>query len=316
MTDRTLPYLDAGAVARLTPMPALIAAIEAAFAGDAHAPPRQAHELDATSSLLVMPAWTPARHIGVKLAIIDRAADPAVKASYMLIDRTSGLPVATMDGSAITARRTAAASALAARQLARADAATHLILGTGALVPRLIEAYAAVRPIRRVLIWGRTPAKAEAAAAEARTLGHAAEAVPAIDAVLGEADIVSAATLSTAPLIRGALLKPGTHVDLIGAFRPEMCEADGACFARARIFVDTVEGAMDEAGDLLQAIAAGFVTAADIAGDLHALSGGDHPGRAGDDQAITLFKSVGSGIEDIAAAELAFAGWRAERPIA
>ncbi|MFA6113779.1 MAG: ornithine cyclodeaminase family protein [Sphingomonas sp.] len=306
--QRSIPYLDAEAVERSTPMPALIAALRSAFAEGRHvAPARLAAEMSESSTLLVMPAWRGTDSLGVKMVEIDREASPAVRATYVLIDRTTGAPRALFDGAALTRRRTAAASVLAATCLARPNAKRLLLLGTGALNAPLIEAYVGTFPIEAIQIWGRDPAKAEAAAGAARALGYPAVATPQIAPALARADIVSAATLSTTPLIAGDKLAPGTHVDLIGAFRPDMSEADGRTFARSRVFVDTMHGALEEAGDLLQAIAGGYLAASDIQGDLAALCAGAHPGRDGDEAAITLFKSVGTAIEDLAAAELALA---------
>jgi len=300
----TIPWYDAEAVARATPLPLLIAALRQAFASDAlRAPPRLAADMGG-ASLLVMPAWNGDRRIGTKIVTVDPLARPSIQSTYVLTDRASGRTIAVMDGAALTRRRTAAASVLAASRLARADSATLLVIGTGALNAPLIEAYASAFALRKVLIWGRDAGKAEAAAASARAQGYPASAIATVEAGLAEADIVSAATLSTDPLIAGAALRPGMHIDLVGAFRPDMREADAACFARARVFVDTRHGALTEAGDLLQAIAAGAITADAIEADLAALCTGAHPGRDGDDGAITLFKSVGTAIEDLAAAEL------------
>jgi len=298
-----IPFLDAATVTRATPMPALIEALREAFAGADHAAPgRLAVDMSGTSSLLVMPAWRGTASIGVKIAEIDRLSQPAVRASYVLIDRASGRPRAILDGGALTRRRTAAASVLAATYLAPREARHLLLLGTGALIAPLIEGYASRFPLETIRVWGRDPAKAETAARVARAAGHPARAVTDIDAALADSDIVSAATLSTTPLIRGGALHPGVHVDLIGAFRPEMCEADGAAIARALVYVDTMEGALHEAGDLIQASAGGHFSMDRIVGDLADLCRVP-PER--DPQAITLFKSVGTAIEDLAAAELA-----------
>ena len=299
-----IPYYDAAAVARATPMPALVAALRRAFAsGEYRAPPRLAADMDG-ASLLVMPAWKGSERVGTKIVTVDPRARPSIQSTYILCDRASGRPVAAIDGAALTRRRTAAASVLAASRLARPASAILLVLGTGALNAPIIEAYASAFELKRVLLWGRDAAKAEAAARAARARGYPAEAVATVEAGLAVADIVSAATLASEPLIAGAGLRPGMHIDLIGAFRPDMCEADTEAFARARVFVDTHKGAMEEAGDLLQAIAAGAVGADAIEADLAALCSGIHPGRVDDDKSITLFKSVGTATEDLAAAEL------------
>lgn len=300
----TIPYFDGEAVARATPMPALIAALRRAFAsGEYHAPPRLAADMGG-ASLLVMPAWKGSERVGTKIVTVDPRARPSIQSTYLLSDRASGRPIAAIDGAVLTRRRTAAASVLAASRLARPASATLLVIGTGALNAPIIEAYASAFPLKNILIWGRDADKAEAAACAARASGYPAAAIATVEAGLAAADIVSAATLAAEPLIAGAALRPGMHIDLIGAFRLDMCEADPETFARARVFVDTHEGAMEEAGDLLQAIAAGAIRADAIEADLAALCSGIHPGRGEDDQAITLFKSVGTAIEDLAAAEL------------
>lgn len=300
----TIPYFDGEAVARATPMPALIAALRRAFAsGEYHAPPRLAADMGG-ASLLVMPAWKGNARIGAKIVTVDPRTRPSIQSTYILSDRASGRPIAAIDGAVLTRRRTAAASVLAASRLARPASTTLLVIGTGALNAPIIEAYASVFPLKNILIWGRDADKAEAAVRAARALGYPAAAIATVEAGLAAADIVSAATLAAEPLIAGAALRPGMHIDLIGAFRLDMCEADPGTFARARVFVDTHEGAMEEAGDLLQAIAAGAIRADAIEADLAALCSGIHPGRGEDDQAITLFKSVGTAIEDLAAAEL------------
>lgn len=308
MASDSIPYIDGETVMGATPMPALIKALHRAFAeGGYCAPTRIAEAINDRVSMLVMPAWNAAARVGVKLVTIDSDQRPSIRSAYLLSEPASERPVAVIDGAMLTRRRTAAASVLAATMLARADSRTLLLLGTGALIAPLVEAYMASFPIDRIMIWGRDMEKAETAAADARASGHPAQATTHLDAALAGADIVCAATLATAPLIRGALLREGTHVDLIGAFRADMCEADGATFARARVFVDTFEGAMEEAGDLLQAINGGFLTRDSIEGDLASLASGRHTGRGEDVSAITLFKSVGTAVEDLVAAELVLA---------
>lgn len=310
MTD-SVPLIDAATVERNTPMPALIAALRSAFAcGGYQSPPRYAQDMSKTSSLLIMPSWNEGTRLGVKIVNVDRIARPSVRSSYVLMDRATARPLAVMDGATLTRRRTAAASVLAASSLARPDSRRLLLIGNGAMIPPLIEAYTSVFPIERVLIWGRDQENAKAAVTRMPAGNYSVEAVPDIASALAQVDIVSSATLATSPLIKGEDLRPGTHVDLIGAFRPEMCEADGVAFARSRVFVDTYAGAMDEAGDLLQAIASGHFNAEAIQADLTALSQGRHIGRGADREAITLFKSVGAALEDLAAAELVMERWR------
>lgn len=291
--------------------PRLIAALREAFAShDEPLPVRSAFDVgtgEAPGHLLTMPAWKRGEAIGTKLVTVfpNNAAYGlgAVASLYVLFDGVTGQPRAVMEGDALTNRRTAAASALAASYLARPDSRTLLIVGTGHVAAHLADAHRTVRPIERVLVWGRGAAKAETLAATLRAGGVEAEAVSDLPAAVREADIVSCATTSTAPLVTGADVRPGTHVDLVGAFNPAMRESDDALVQRAEVFVDTRAGALAEAGDLLQPIKAGLWSAQALRADLHDLAGGRHHGR-GSDQDVTLFKSVGAALEDLAAARL------------
>jgi ornithine cyclodeaminase/alanine dehydrogenase-like protein (mu-crystallin family) len=305
MTTGSIPYLDGAAVAEATPFPALIGALRTAFAARTHHAPERLNTDMGGATLLLMPAWRDDGVGGVKIVSVDPRERPSIRSTYMLSDRLGGPPVAILDGTMLTRRRTAAASALAASHLARSDSRTLLLIGTGALIQPLVEAYGCSFAFERILIWGRDPAKVAAAVETNRPSGYPIEGCTDLDAAIAMADIISTATLATTPLIQGAALRPGMHVDLIGAFRPDMCEADGVCFARSRTFVDTRHGALSEAGDLIQAIAAGHISAEAIEADLAALCDGSHRGRDGDAEAITLFKSVGTGLEDLAAARLA-----------
>ncbi|QEI07510.1 ornithine cyclodeaminase family protein [Pigmentiphaga aceris] len=291
--------------------PTLINALRDAFqAGGEKMPVRQAYEVGMPglpAHLLTMPAWRRGNAIGVKLVtVVPGNASRnlgAVSSLYVLFDGVTGVPRAIIDGEAMTNRRTAAASALAASYLAREDASTLLMVGTGHLVPHLIAAHASVRPISRVLIWGRKFDKAQALASKLTRPGLRVEAVNSIEEGLQHADIVSAATTSTEPLIFGAAVRPGTHVDLVGAFNPGMRESDDALVARSVVYVDTLEGALREAGDLLFPIKNGAFAAERIVGDLFGLTQGAVPVRQNAEQ-ITLFKSVGAALEDLVAAEL------------
>jgi alanine dehydrogenase len=304
--------LDANEVAaRLARVP-LIDALERAFRSEFHSPPRQHYTVGSSADgdhfLLTMPAWHADRCIGIKLATVfpgnSRHGQPAVHAVYALFSGTDGSPIATLDGTELTRRRTAAASVLAARFLARPEASRLLMVGTGALAPHIIETYMAARPITAVRVWGRSSRRAQAVAATFAGRSIDIEAIDNLEAGVRWADIISCATLATAPLVNGAWLAPGQHLDLIGSFTPEMREVDDEALARSRIYVDTRAGALAESGELVQALTSGLITAADIHGDLAALTRGTVSGRdsAGE---ITLFKSVGCAIEDLAAAELA-----------
>lgn len=304
-------FIDAAAVRRYTPMTPLVEALHNAFVDDLRSPERQGYELPDNATLLLMPAWRRGAHCGVKIITVQPDTRPTIQSTYFFMEARTGRLKAVMDGTMLTPRRTAAASALVCRHLARADASTLLMIGTGALAPHLIEAHVAVRPIRRVMIWGRDPIKARRIAHDLQGSDIAIEIVTDLNLAVPQADIISAATSSRRPLIRGALLKPGTHVDLVGAFRPDMAEADSVAIGRSRIFVDGYDAAKEEAGDLLQAIAAGQIGWDDICGDLHALCSGRVEGRTSDNE-ITLFKSVGVAMEDLVAAELIFESCAAE----
>lgn len=287
--------------------PALIERLATTFREGIESPPRHHHAMqrpDGEATMLLMPAWERAGYIGVKMVnVFPQNADhglPAISGVYLLSEGAHGRPLACIDGGELTRRRTAAASALAARELARDDAATLLVVGTGKLAPMVIEAHAAVRPITRVRVWGRNIDKARQVAADYADRFDTA-AVTDLEAATGDADIVSCVTLSTEPLIRGEWLARGAHLDLIGAFRPTMRETDAECLARSEVFVDTYAGARGEAGDILQAIDEESFAFDAIRGELAELLRGERPGRSSAD-AITLFKSVGASLEDLAAA--------------
>jgi ornithine cyclodeaminase len=301
----------------------LIPAIADAFRAGITVPMRHHHTIpqegrDAT--LLLMPAWMDkggqnlhsesTRYCGCKIVSVfpDNTLEgkPSVYGSYLLMDGTTGLPLAVMEGAALTAWRTAAASALVAKYLAREDASHLVMIGAGTLAPRLVRAHCSVRPIKRVTLWNRTRGRAETLAAELELPGVAVTVTDNLEQAVRAADIVSCATLSLEPLVRGAWLKAGAHLDLVGAFRPNMREADDDAIRRSRVYVDTIAGATKEGGDIVQPLASGSLKTDQIAGDLFGLTRGMVKGRASADE-ITLFKSVGTAIEDLAAAMLV---WR------
>nr|WP_043528642.1 ornithine cyclodeaminase family protein [Halomonas xinjiangensis] len=299
--------IGADQVAVSLPWASLVDRLGRTFREGVEAPPRHHHAMhrhDGEATMLLMPAWESRGYIGVKMVnVFPQNADhglPAIAGVYLLSEGEHGRPLACLEGSELTRRRTAAASALAARELAREDAESLLVVGTGKLAPMLIEAHAAVRPIKRVRIWGRNPDKAEEIAQIYADRFDCA-AVTDLAAATPEADIVSCATLSTEPLIHGEWLAPGTHLDLVGAFRPSMRESDAACLERGEVFVDTYAGAKGEAGDVLQAVDEGRFSLDDIRAELAELMRDERPGRSSA-QAITVFKSVGASLEDLAAA--------------
>ena len=304
--------LDSAAVRAATPWPELIAAIAEALIEDAvTAPERHVHPVGLpggdTGAFLLMPAWVDTETIGVKTVTYFPSnagtGVPTVNAAYLAFDGRTGQVAAVLDGDELTARRTAAISALAADRLARPDAQHILVVGTGALAPNMARAHASVRPLARIEVWGRRPEAAASVAETLRAEGLPAEASDNLDACVSRADVVSCVTGATQPLVRGGLLSEGAHLDLVGSFQPDMRESDNEAATRATIFVDTAAGAL-MSGDLAQPLADGVITEASITADLRALVAGDHPGRTAPDE-ITLFKSAGFAAADLAAARLA-----------
>ncbi|MEY4751013.1 MAG: hypothetical protein RIQ60_3227 [Pseudomonadota bacterium] len=318
------------------PFDRLIPTLRAMFISGCRVPPRHVHVVGDEAAgggftSLIMPAWldapqppgdagpgpgagagagvdaTPRSCYGVKIINIapGNAALglPGLHASYLLHDGRTGVPLALLDGDQITARRTAAASALAAGWLARPDARRLLVVGAGRIAALLPEAYRVVRDIGPVTVWARSPARAEALAAQWRSQGLDASAVHDLPSAVAAADIVSCATLATEPVILGRWLRPGSHLDLIGSFTPAMREADDDCVTGATVCVDTEE-ALLKSGDLIGPLARGVLRAEDLcANTLAALARGQAPGRRSA-QERTVFKSVGTALEDLAAAML------------
>lgn len=317
--------ISADAVDRALSFAGLVEALRTMFRDGAVQPVRHHHTIErpdgAASTLLLMPAWgdfgaagtSAGGHIGVKIVTVSPdnniVGKPAVMGVYLLLDGKTGEPQALIDGQRLTLWRTACTSALAATYLAPKDASRLLVVGAGALCPFLAKAHSAVRPISQIRIWNRTPANGEKAAEALRRDGFDASAVTDLDDALGWADIVSCATISSEPLVKGARLKAGTHVDLVGGFTPDMREADDEAIRRARVFVDTRAGATKEAGDIVQPLASGVLAADGVLADLFELTRGEKAGRASAEE-ITLFKSVGAALEDIAGGIAVYAASR------
>jgi alanine dehydrogenase len=259
------------------------------------------------ASLLIMPAWVPGDSIGVKVVTFfpDNAAKgrPTINAGYLLFDGETGQMQAALDGDTLTARRTAAASALAADFLARKDARNLVIVGTGQLSLAVAAAHCAVRSYTSVSIWGRSSDKASAVAEALRTQGLPAQAVDDLEVACRAADVISTVTASTRPIIYGEWLKPGSHLDLIGAFKGDMRESDDQAIMQAEVFVDLRAGA-SLAGDLAQPLKVGRISPDHIRADLAELCQGAHPGRS-NKNARTVFKSAGMALQDLAAANMA-----------
>jgi ornithine cyclodeaminase/alanine dehydrogenase-like protein (mu-crystallin family) len=302
-------FFDADAVHSLLDYPGLIEAMRHAHRGPAPEPVRMVREDPGggANRFIVQFGWQKDAVIAAKLAGIfpDNPSlcppEPSVQGLVAVFDAKTGAPLLAADGAAMTYRKTAADSALGASLLARRDARVLLIVGAGGLAPHMLAAHRAARPsLDRVLVWNRTPERAAALAATHAGRGHAMEAVRDLDAAVAEADVISCATLSREPLVRGRCLKPGAHLDLVGAYLPDMREADDEAMARGKLFVDTRAG-MEEAGDLRQPADRGVIGWEDVSADLYQLCAGAHPGRGSEDE-ITVFKNVGGGHLDLFAA--------------
>jgi ornithine cyclodeaminase/alanine dehydrogenase-like protein (mu-crystallin family) len=316
-----IPFFSSEQIQEALPCAALISALREAFRDIAQAPRRHVHPLSDTesSTLLLMPVWQANAHLGVKLVTVvpenQTRQLPTVQALFILLDTATGTPLALMDGEELTLRRTAAASALASTYLSRPDSEHLLIVGTGQLAPYMAVAHCAVRDIRRVTVWGRDLQKAQLTIEKIKALGLTASVAIDVAEDLGtasmHADLISCATTSRQALLQSACVRPGTHIDLVGGFKPDMREADDELVSKARLFVDTFDGALAEAGDLVQPLQAGLITRTSVLAELAELASGRHAGRS-NEQEITLFKSVGTAIEDLCAANLVWQHFKAQ----
>ena len=289
----------------------LIEALRKAFSSKITAPERVQHTIKnkngSDATLLLMPAWKIGEHIGIKIVSVfpENTTNNmnAVHANYFLMNANDGKPVAVMDGTELTLRRTACASALAADYLVNKNVDTLLMIGTGNLAPHMIKAHCVVRNYSRILIWGRNEEKAERLALSLNIKDKEILAKNDIKEALNVADVISCATLTQKPLIMGDWIKPGQHLDLVGAFTPDMAEVDSKAIAKSKVVVDTYEGALSESGELINAIKEGRIKKEHILSDLRELVLEEKNIRK-DSNDITLFKSVGTALEDLAAAEL------------
>jgi len=254
--------------------------------------------------------------LGAKLVSIfpsNRArGHPTLHASYVLLDGTTGQPLALLEATYLTGIRTGAASAVAAKRLARPDARRVVCFGAGVQAGYQLECLATVRTLERVAVIGRDWSRALAfARTMAQRLGVPVEVAPDARAAVRAADVVTCATTSSTPVVFGADVGAGCHVDLVGAFRPTDREADTTLITRARVVVDTYDGALAEAGDIVLPIREGAFDRSHLAADLVELVTGARPGRRTAAE-VTVFKSVGWALEDLTAARLAYNRARAE----
>lgn len=304
-------HFDAEQVHSILDYPRLVEALRTAHR-DGEMPQAHVNVLADTgnreNNFVSLVAWASGETIAVKMVGVFPGngsltpPEPSVQGLVALFDGRTGGPLATCDGAALTFRKTAADSALGADILARRDAEVLLVVGAGGLAPHVAEAHASVRPsIRRILIWNRNPEKAEALALRLAAAGMTISAVRSLDDAVADADIISCVTMANEPLIKGRLLKAGAHVDLIGAYMPNMREADDMVARRAGcIFVDTRNNA-EGSGDVAGPIASGAIRREDIVADLFDLCKQRHPGRESTDQ-ITVYKNVGGSHLDMFAA--------------
>lgn len=308
-----MKIFDSKATAERLAFNALIPAIRQMFTEGCNVPRRHIHTINdnesAPDTLLLMPAWQEGRYLGIKHVTIfpensKKGNLPGLFSTYTLFDATNGQPLSIIDGDQITVRRTAAASALAASYLARPDSSHLVIVGAGNVAGALAHAYRAVLPITRVSVWNITADKAVALTTRLCADGFDAHAVTDLRSAVEQADVVTCATLSREPLIKRQWLKPGVHLDLIGSFQPTMREADDDTFTDTSVFIDTTE-ALDKSGDLLSPMAQGKFDRQRVLATLEDLCRGTHAGRRSPTE-ITVYKAVGTALEDLAAAVLVY----------
>ncbi len=298
--------LDGATIDTLLNTKDLVSAIHEGFTHGASAPQRLHYELDGENSnrfLLLMPAWN-TEIVATKIVTVYPQQVPSIAAQYLIFDARSGLLRAIMDGTALTPWRTAAVSALASSFLSRPDSRSLLLLGTGAVARCLVRAHSWVRTFDNIFVWGRDASRLQAFIDDARSDGYPCESVRDYRDVVPAVDIVSCATAAIDPLILGADIRAGTHVDLVGAFRPTMREADSDLIQIASKYADTIGGAIKEGGDYAIPIAEGLMTEDDIAGDLVGLASGRTMSRRREDE-VTVFKSVGTAVADLSAGAFA-----------
>ncbi|SFB54168.1 bifunctional Delta(1)-pyrroline-2-carboxylate/Delta(1)-piperideine-2-carboxylate reductase [Algoriphagus aquimarinus] len=290
----------------------LIEALREIFQSDYTMPVRHHHFYKTAegddNTLILMPVWN-SEYMGMKQVTVAPANAsrnmPSIFAQYILSNSKTGEPLAMMNATELTARRTACTSALAASYLCREDAENLLVVGGGSVAAHLVQAHLAVRNFKKVSVWMRNSVKLEAFVASLKKHGIQAEAVTDLEAVTRQADLIACATLSKTPVIKGDWVKPGAHLDMIGSHKPDTRETDNDAIRKSTIFVDSRAGALHETGELALPIADGVITEEDVKADIVELIKGIHPGRTSDDE-VTLFKSAGLAIEDLAAALLVY----------
>jgi ornithine cyclodeaminase len=294
----------------------LIDLLKAAFAsGNIEVPLRNHYNLTDDDILLTMPAWKKDGPTGIKLVTVvpenPSRGIPSINGLYIHFDSDTRVPVCILDAKALTNKRTAAASALASSFLSRKDSKKLLLLGTGALAPDLIHAHISVRPIEEVYVWGRNIKKAATLADLLKAKNINTQPISDLDEVIPHMDIISAATMSKDPLIKGELVTKGTHIDLVGSYKPDMREGDDVLIQKSSLYVDTIEGATKESGDIVIPLKKELISEDDILGELSSLCSSLEMKRISEDE-ITFFKSVGYALEDLVAGEYFYQKWLTE----
>ncbi len=306
-------FYSSAEIRRALTMPDAIRAVREAFiqlsTGQALVPTRTSLELpELRTTALVMPAYLPrTRRIGLKLISLceDNPSKglPLAQALTILMDAETGTPLAVLDASYLTAVRTGAASGAATDALARADARVAAVFGAGVQGRAQIEAIASVRPLETALIFDVDPRAADRFADEMGSKLSLPIESASSPRALRQADIVCTATTSAVPVFDDADLKPGAHVNAVGSYKPHVRELPPETVARARVFVDHRASALEEAGDLILPLRAGLIAETHILAEIGAVLAGLAPGRLSDDE-ITVFKSVGNAVQDLAVAGL------------
>ncbi len=307
--------IDSDYIENNTNFSALITELKAAFSSQETLVPMRHHHdfanpaVNTDSTLLLMPAWNPSKNAGVKIVTVSPENSqfdlPSINGTYIYLDAVKGTIKAILEAKSLTVKRTASASALASTFLSKENSSSLLMIGTGALSVNLIKAHASVRPIKNVFIWGRNFSKAQAICKTLKEEDFTITAVQTIEEKISEVDIISCATLSKTPLVLGKYLKAGQHVDLVGAYKKDMREADNEVIKKGAVYIDTYQGGLKESGDILIPLQTGILKQEDINADLFELCSSkeiaEEKGRKNDDE-ITVFKSVGHALEDLAAA--------------
>ena len=311
-----IPFISDHTLHDLTDFPLLIEGLKKAFSDPAfQIPLRTHHNLSDSDTMLLMPAWKKDTAIGVKLVNVfpgnTKKGLTSINGLYIHFNGQTGKPECLIDAKGLTNKRTAATSALASSFLSRPDASSMLLLGTGALAADMIRAHASIRKLKTIYAWGRNLQKAEVLASHLKKEGYPVIAVEDKDTIIPQVDIISTATMSSQPIIDGTLVRSGSHIDLVGSYKPDMREADDYLMEHSKLFVDTIEGATKESGDLVIPLKNGIIDLSDIKGELVTLCNGSVKGRSNSSE-ITVFKSVGYALEDLVAGSFYLSRFQSE----